>query len=248
MRTPDRAPLARTISALVLAVVLGGIGVVLAWASRDRPELRALVVMMWLASIGAFVAACAGGPRPRAGSPRSEAVPLPQDSLGTRAGDTRRASTDPGGLSEYPDGRAALPRVMPSLGTRHLVASATIGLAFVITILAVRAWVLVPLAIVAWGAAAAVLKVHWRWLLAAAVACLAASVLSAIPGVTALSDDLAVVSYSMAWISCCAAGIGRLREWWAGRSRPERSWQLGNRDGQPAMSPGRAGTGDSLPM
>lgn len=206
MRNPDRSHSTRTRSALALAVGLGGIGVALASVSSKRPELRALVLMAWLASVAAFVTACTGQRR-----------------------------RGPGSFGSQP-GRITLLRL--HLGRWHLDALATIGLACAVTVVAAGSWVLVPLAIVVWAAAAALLDLHWEWLLAGAVGCLAASVLAAAPGAGDLSDDLAVLSYAMAWISCVAYGIGRLRGRRSARGHPEpvvsaRSAGRSGRPGEP---------------
>lgn len=164
---------------LIVAVVLGGTGVVLAVAAADRPGLRILVAVAWLGAIALFGASCTGRsirswPASRnAGGPRG---PGPASSLGAPAKAVALA----------------------------VAAGSTVG--------ATASWVFVPIGLAGWVCAASFLGVPWRSLLTAAVGGLAASAAAAGFGASSLADQLAVLSYALAWIACgTAVASGRAR-------------------------------------
>ena len=89
-------------------------------------------------------------------------------------------------------------------------AAASVGLAGVVTMFATRTWVMVPVAVLAWSAAAVLLGLRWPWVLSGALGSMIAAAAVAAVGAEAAADSLAVCSYGLAWVACGMAAAARV--------------------------------------
>ena len=172
----------------LVSLGLGACGVAGSVASRRWPGLLAVVVTCWSAALWVFATLVRPPP---AGSE-------PDRPIGERSVRARRLRS----AEAVAPGLRTAGRLRPMVPDRKwLVVPAAVA----VSIAASRAWPLVPLALAGWVLATRLLGVRWSSVLTGAVVVLAGAAVASAAGAEALGENLAVLAYALASVSCGAA-------------------------------------------